>query len=967
MEWNTRHPDGLPHVDATVRKMADLAAEGAHDYSVRQLATRILEAAGVPSKDEIGEVAALYTWVCQNITYRKDPHGLELVQSPRRTLEERAGDCDDIGTLLGALLGSVGYPVRFCTCGAHPEAQEHVWPEAFVYGDWLAVDPVLLPPGLMGNVGCPPGMGLGQRMPGFGRVYDDRGKYTGPLPSLQGHPSDPAQEWLWAAGDAAALTLPNYVQELTPPGDVLLNGPIPDSVARDIASKALTLHKTEHEAMAAYLGGQPNAHERTLWTQGSNWALSVPPQRGGMTRLYIPHVREVAAPRPGMIAHNDAGELLMYSGPHSQLAGVGGAWSKIKRGLKKVGNWINELVQLAGKYAGPILTMFPATAPYGAALIAAGQAAAAMETAIKDGDWRGALTELARGAEAVLGAYGVNPEIREMVAGARGALEDGELGDAREILRGLADEMDLPPEVRDWVNRAEAALAMGGHATFTDMGNTRGILTALDSGDDAGATRLAIEGAYSLAANPDLTDPAFGALRQAADLAGAGDYQAAADRMTWLANAVRASFEASLAGTWTPAQGAPPPADLVRAIDMIEAAFMNAAAPDETTTALVQAAASGRLFMPGGMLIKPELPEKHRPHPEVAARYPTDARQLYDQAADVYRVYLPDAAYFAWVAARNRRRTGSDEPPASQPSLLAMLQASGAQPAPAQQQQEQEQAPIVAVTQFRQTAPVIQTATQTAATTTRTAGTLRLSGLGRPTITFTLGAAPQPSPELIELANQVADDVWNRQYDYSRPLVTRFQQAVGLSADGIYGPATEVAVAYYSGGPAPGALFQGGGETFTPPAPAPAPAPAPEPQPVAQAETTQQAPILYFSRQITAADVTEEEVPPQEQGVIVEDPSQPIPGAVSEGQTPTGGPVIEGYEEVAQEPVNPGMPPVGAEPPVEPAEVPVQTAPSPAPSPSLYRPTRTTRAAGEGMQWWHWLVLFWLFSRRERK
>src|ERR1051325_7611537 len=105
----TDHPPGMPHVRSTIGKMSALAKQGASSYPIVNLARRIVAAAGVPSKDYRGELAALYKWVRANIAYRKDSVHLEWLQSPDRTVEERAGDCDDHAILLAALAGALGH------------------------------------------------------------------------------------------------------------------------------------------------------------------------------------------------------------------------------------------------------------------------------------------------------------------------------------------------------------------------------------------------------------------------------------------------------------------------------------------------------------------------------------------------------------------------------------------------------------------------------------------------------------------------------------------------------------------------------------------------------------------------------------------------------------------------------------------------------------------------------------------
>lgn len=140
----TEHTDGLPHVRSTIAKMAKLAADASTTFPIRNLATRIVH--DVPSKQYALECAVLYRWVRDNIRYRKDPTRVEWLQTPERTVKERAGDCDDQATLLAALIQSLGHETRFRTVGRTRDVQAHVAVEALVNGNWLSVDPVLEPP-----------------------------------------------------------------------------------------------------------------------------------------------------------------------------------------------------------------------------------------------------------------------------------------------------------------------------------------------------------------------------------------------------------------------------------------------------------------------------------------------------------------------------------------------------------------------------------------------------------------------------------------------------------------------------------------------------------------------------------------------------------------------------------------------------------------------------------------------------
>ena len=82
-----------------------------------QAFTDILLDRGIRPKDYLGEVRALFEWVQRNVRYTKDPFHVELLHAPRRMLELRAGDCDDMSIVLGAMLEAVGHPVRLVLVG----------------------------------------------------------------------------------------------------------------------------------------------------------------------------------------------------------------------------------------------------------------------------------------------------------------------------------------------------------------------------------------------------------------------------------------------------------------------------------------------------------------------------------------------------------------------------------------------------------------------------------------------------------------------------------------------------------------------------------------------------------------------------------------------------------------------------------------------------------------------------------
>lgn len=136
-------PSGYQGTVRTLKHIIDLVKQGAKDFHVRQTAIEILLQRRIRAKDYLGEIKALFEWVQQNIRYTKDTFRVEVLHSARRMLELRAGDCDDMSILLGAMLESIGHPVRLVIIGPDPLRQDlftHIYLEVFHKGRWISLD-----------------------------------------------------------------------------------------------------------------------------------------------------------------------------------------------------------------------------------------------------------------------------------------------------------------------------------------------------------------------------------------------------------------------------------------------------------------------------------------------------------------------------------------------------------------------------------------------------------------------------------------------------------------------------------------------------------------------------------------------------------------------------------------------------------------------------------------------------------
>ena len=128
----------------TIDIMRKLAEEASGDAQFLRFVIDTVRA--VPAYDDMGEVRAIFDWVRRNIRFTKDPLTKEKLTPPMDLLDLRAGDCDDISTLMAAMLLAIGYPAKFVTAAADdaaPNDFSHVYVKAEVppgSGNWVALD-----------------------------------------------------------------------------------------------------------------------------------------------------------------------------------------------------------------------------------------------------------------------------------------------------------------------------------------------------------------------------------------------------------------------------------------------------------------------------------------------------------------------------------------------------------------------------------------------------------------------------------------------------------------------------------------------------------------------------------------------------------------------------------------------------------------------------------------------------------
>jgi len=97
----------------------------------------------IAERDRWAEVVALFNFVRAHVRYTGDAYGLDTYQTGRRTLELRAGDCDDFTILLSGMALSIGHAVRFKSIELKDQLDpgySHIYAQALVRDGWRSID-----------------------------------------------------------------------------------------------------------------------------------------------------------------------------------------------------------------------------------------------------------------------------------------------------------------------------------------------------------------------------------------------------------------------------------------------------------------------------------------------------------------------------------------------------------------------------------------------------------------------------------------------------------------------------------------------------------------------------------------------------------------------------------------------------------------------------------------------------------
>lgn len=374
---------------------------------IRNLAAKI--AARAEPKDFIGQLNHIYHDFIRRWRYVRDPVSKELVTaSPQAIFRlvlagdgigmgegKGAGDCDCATVALGAMLESIGFPIRIATTADRHAAPGPLFGHVFIQAHvrdlgWVTMDPVLHPKKrfgdianysriaywdlngrLLGTNGNTRGLS-GETMRGFGEMpsieqWDDSGYYG--LAGLAGEENELPDDW----STVGPMGFGNAVGEMGMIDGLALGG-----IGVEV----------DDEDVEEWGGGMMGVRTPMLEVSPDDY-------------MYMSFV---GTPYPGMLALGDNGEMYAYDGFGAFFKklfrkikrGVRKVRRKIKRGIRKVlkktkfGRFllkiggkikkiamkiVRPLMKFVGKWASklaPIAAMIPG---YGTA-IAAGLAAA---------------------------------------------------------------------------------------------------------------------------------------------------------------------------------------------------------------------------------------------------------------------------------------------------------------------------------------------------------------------------------------------------------------------------------------------------------------------------------------------------------------------------------------------------------------------------------------------------------------
>lgn len=124
-----------------MRRIRELIRDGRKNPLIRSTAEAILDDAEVEPRDQVGEAGAIFEWVRDHFRFTSDPVNVEMLTTAEALLHETFADCDEYVILMGALLESIGRPVRIKLARKGTSGPwRHVYLEVKADDTWIPAD-----------------------------------------------------------------------------------------------------------------------------------------------------------------------------------------------------------------------------------------------------------------------------------------------------------------------------------------------------------------------------------------------------------------------------------------------------------------------------------------------------------------------------------------------------------------------------------------------------------------------------------------------------------------------------------------------------------------------------------------------------------------------------------------------------------------------------------------------------------
>lgn len=98
---------------------------------------------GVPDRDDLAAIVAIFSWVKAHIHYYPDPTGMDLYPTARGVVAMLCGDCDCHTILVASMLAAIGFNVG-CRVIRDDSRGYHIYPIVEVSrsgdGGWIPLD-----------------------------------------------------------------------------------------------------------------------------------------------------------------------------------------------------------------------------------------------------------------------------------------------------------------------------------------------------------------------------------------------------------------------------------------------------------------------------------------------------------------------------------------------------------------------------------------------------------------------------------------------------------------------------------------------------------------------------------------------------------------------------------------------------------------------------------------------------------